>query len=610
MTSISENCSSSQGQESVPETASEALVASKLARDVLGAEALGLRNMPWKVATDTATAMAVLDVDWLIQQPLLPYLVPAIPAGLLHRSLVAHGLEDSVEVVEWLRGKQLTRVLDYDIWMRDTERMTDDVNPTQIILWFRLWLEVGNEFAAERVFDLDEETLVVLLTKVLDIQPEGIGRVAPELEDSYWATLDGRFHLRVLDENPETFEIVKAVIDALYAVNAKYAATILSHASMLVRDESLELANRWREARLADAGFVERGEALAALRQKSMVDVKAAAQAAMDREREQRTSAQRRRATGSEAEPVWGGYVEDRQELEEEYRALLNSAEEDVAANLIATGVGAESYRALLAEVNNNTNVLLTDEEAVENVVDAILGRSLALLAAVDAVSTRGFKQHRLLVERIFSALAESDALEAANVKARLARITNLVVSGTSSGSDTDALERALAVVRGAVNIGLETLVREGLPGEQAAGGSADEAILVARGLEVLRLVGVEHLFQVGWNLELSASESFAAAADELSQFSLADGSRWLDLWRGQRFVALRKGLDELGDRVDAGLHHVAASLLNRVPLFPEVLAQQESSFRASSVRRAYETLSEIDAVRGFAAQLPTLVME
>jgi hypothetical protein len=594
----------------MPDHSADALVASKLARDVLGAEALGLRNMPWKVATDTASAMAVLDVDWLIQQPLLPYLVPAIPAQLLHRSLLAHGLEDSVEVIEWLRGKQLTRVLDYDMWTHDAERMTDDLNSTQIILWFRLWLEVGNEFAAERVFDLDEDTLVVLLTKILDIQPEGVGRAAPEHEDAYWTTLDGRFHLRVLDENPETFEIVKAVVDSLYAVNAKFAATILSHASMLVRDENLEQAIRWREGRMADAGFVERGEALSALRQRPMCDVRAAAQAAMDRERERRAFAEGRQGESSAAGAIWGGFAEDRDEIEEEYRALFNGADEDVAANLIATGVGAESYRALLADANNNTNVLLADSEAVDSAVEGILGRSLALLAAVDAVSTRAFKNHRLLVERVFSALAETEPIEAANVKARLSRVTNLVVSGTTSGTDADALERALAVVRGAVNIGLETLVRDGFSGGGSSQDSLGETAPVARGLEILRLVGVEHLFQVGWNLELSASESFAAAIDELSRFSLGDAGKWLDLWRAQRFVALRRGLQQVGDRVDPGLHHVASSLLNRVPLFPEVLAAKDGSFRASAARRAYETLDEIETVRAFVAQVPALVME
>ena len=49
-------------------------------------------RIPWKPSLDNPLAPALLDIDWLTAQPLLPFLAQVAPAHLLYRSIMSHGM--------------------------------------------------------------------------------------------------------------------------------------------------------------------------------------------------------------------------------------------------------------------------------------------------------------------------------------------------------------------------------------------------------------------------------------------------------------------------------------------------------------------------------------
>ena len=112
-------------------------------------------GVPWKPSSENSLAPALLDIDWLIAQPLLPFLAQTAPAHLLYRSIMAHGMEDSVEVLEWIRGEQLQKILDFDIWENSYEFQVPDISANKFLSWLRVWLEIEPEFAAKRFFELE-----------------------------------------------------------------------------------------------------------------------------------------------------------------------------------------------------------------------------------------------------------------------------------------------------------------------------------------------------------------------------------------------------------------------------------------------------------------------
>jgi len=245
----------------------ESGVVQKWQRELDAIDALGLKSQPWKISdANESVVLPHLDIDWLISQPLLPYLVQALPTQLLQRSLQAHGLEDSLEVIETIRGEALVRLMDYELWAvpgaGDKFLSPDeDLSAERFIQWVKLWNEISPDFAAERLLELDEEVIIGSLTAACEIIPVGLNRMQEELSDDYWMTPDNKFGLKIKTTNEADFEIVHGLVHSLYRKDVRLAQKVLSYSAMLIRDESLEEARRWRQGRLEDQGYVPSDEA-------------------------------------------------------------------------------------------------------------------------------------------------------------------------------------------------------------------------------------------------------------------------------------------------------------------------------------------------------------
>lgn len=571
-------------------TAQTSVGLGRMALDIKGNEASGLRNMPWKAANDNPLAPRVLDFNWLISQPLLPFLVNHIPPQTLYLSLMEHGLEDSVEVIEWLRGGQLAKVLDFDLW--DERANGDaDVNPARALDWVRAWFEVGPQFAADRFCELEEETIVLVCSRFLDIRPEGVAQL-PEGEsaDDYWTTMDGRFHLKVTDANPESFELVHALVDALYRKDVKLAQSILAHSAMLIRDETLEDGKRWRRARLADAGFVEKDEAISMLTSQGVDQLLKLAPLAVEVEKKRGSTS-----------------IEFENESDELDRARLLELEDDQRYSTVQSVLGAEKILSLCGFSPKAEDV--AEDEAVLEVAVETIGRQCEHLLSIWQTQPLRIKgEGRLSIESGLAYIAQEDEEKAASLKSRIARIANSFLAATQQTLDSDGLARALTLARGAMNIGLQLCDRN----REVLTLNSLAKVDTERHAQIIEAIGPEYLFKLGWAKISEVSHTVAQRFEELAlQFpqSLAflskplnirfdDGTSCLlhlsSLVKRGRFTEVRTWLSESESLFPTEIFFVVSSLLNRVPFYPEVLNSSDNH-RASQARKPFEDIEEVE---------------
>lgn len=580
---------------------------SRISEELRKNEQQGLRNLPWKPLSESPLAPRLVDMNWLAAQPLLPYLVNHIPAPLLYQSLVAHGLEDSIEVIEHLRGEQLVKVLDFDVWNKDaSESGTVEFEPKRFLDWVRAWFEIDPDFAAERFLELDEEIIILAMQGLLKIYPEGLSRPpAEEKADEYWTTTDGRFHLKVIDDAPESFELVHALVDALYRKDVKLAQSVLSHSAMLVHAETLEDGLKWRDGRLSDAGFVSKEEAADFLKPLPKENIEAQVRNAVQME-------------GKRTETVLSDSAFETEyatEIEMHIR-VLEKLPEDELQRTVVHSIGEE--RLLLWGNGRALSPveIAEDEDVLQETAEAIAEQCTQLLSAVNvAPLKRAHSKLSLSIELALAFIAEEDIEEAASLKARVARVANTFLAATANGFDADGSLRAIAVVRGAMNVGLDVIVKNGWL-EIFESGSNEEGYAHA-----LRAVGPEFLFKLGWSeiarlpietahtleeLGLAAPTRYGSLAKKF-EIRFDDGAS-LSMTLSQliskgRFVEARNVLFENEEKLSPALYSVLNSLLNRVPLFHEALSSQDK-FRTGTQRKTFETLQEVETALNFIVHL------
>jgi hypothetical protein len=584
----------------------------------------GLQNLLWKASDDSnPLSPAVLDLNALTADPLLPFLVPVIPAHSLYRSLENHGLEEAVEVVEWLRGHQLHQVLDFDIWTFDNTLASPVVAPDKVLTWFRVWLELGAEFAADRIFELEEDLVVTLFAQLFEILPEGIAISADNVTDDYHTTPDKRFYLKFKSEsNPETWEILQETIRAMYGKDANQASKTFAYAAMLITQESLENEVRWRKGRMADQGFVELSEALQFLKPRKQEELvannvqhlKLEAAAAQDELVRKQKYAKTQSAFMAEIDPeIFDGIVETMRSMEPEMaggyvRSLLSAGE---IARL--TGSSQSANEDLLED----GDILLESVEKAVAMCRAKLG-SFAARPFQQMVEKGKSESEMLLIERAFAVFAEEDSELVLDLKARIARLGNTLATGLAPTENLspEIFGRTMEVLRGALNIGLQLSVLK--PTEWGLNPLAEADFEEMCAADRLRNLGPERLFQMGWwhvnqlpqkllrNLQslVEAEPLRFSHLNPVVKVRLDDGSvletKVSKLWESGRMGDVRRWLHSVEETLPAPTFWVWNALLNRAPFFPEAF---ESSSRTL---RAFTTVSEVVVVDHFLENMRT----
>lgn len=600
----------------------ESVVSRKLQREVEALEAIGFGTQAWKVSDEGgAITLSALDVNWLIAQPLLPYFVHLVPTHLLYRSLTEHGLEDSLEVIECIHGETLVKLLDYDLWQPTDSTQaflspTEDLSADRFLQWVKLWNEISPDFAAERLLDLDEEVIFGCLTAVSEIVPVGLNRQQEELTDDYWMTPDNKFGLKLKVPDEAAFEVLHGLVHSLYKKDVRLAQQVLAHSAMLIRDEVVEDARRWRQGRLEDQGFLPSDEARHLLLPRSHKSLEKMVHTAVN----QQNSIADTEKPGATTAAKFSGSIRD-EDAVVRILDIVRNLSSDALQREITAHLPAQDVLRITGHESVQAEVLAEEEELINAFADKIVDECQQLLTRLEthnarAAALRGDKAE-LMIDKVLALLAEVDPARAVEFKSRIARISNGVLAAFGVVRESSGVGRVLSAMRGSLNIGLERILKE--PG---AWGLSDflqqeNKDAVESALAVMSALGPEAVFQLGWQtlqelVEDAVQSVLAGTEDGLSSLCpvrISDGEVLqlpvAQLLQGGRYLELRRWLQSALPVEAISLRHVLLSTVNRLPLFPILLAEENSVSRGTTEVKPYETLQEVKITRNFLDSVP-----
>lgn len=609
-----------------PQSLTESTVSRKLQREVNAIEALGFGTQPWRVADDGAdVTIPLFDVNWLIAQPLLPYLVHIVPTHLLYRSLTEHGLEDSLEVLECVRGETLVRLLDYDLWHSNDYTSSflganEDVSAERFLQWVKLWNEISPEFAVERLLDLDEEVIFSCLTAACEIVPVGLNRQQEELSDDYWMTPDNKFGLKIKSADEAAFEVVHGLVHSLYKKDVRLAQQVLAHSAMLIREEVVEDARRWRQGRLEDQGFLPSDEARHLLVRKSHKALENLVKTALKQHKVSSDSEGPAPAGSVDSQAASGaaaGPDEDTVERIHDVVQKLNPdvLQQEITAHLTQGDIVRLTGRSVIQE-----DLVAEEEDLIRAFSEKIVDECQRLLMRLDAHNLKKKTQDEQptrLIDRVLFILSDSEPEIALEMKARVARISNGVLAAFGVVQGSSDVGRILSALRGSLNIGLERALKhpESLGIDLPLNGQSDESAV-----HLLKALGPEAVFQIGWQtlqdlVEDAVQAVLSALPDHASvtfKIQLEDSTQLQlpveQLLPAGRYLELRRWLQSVLPDASISLRHVLLSTVNRLPLFPILLSEDVGVTHGSAELKPYESIQEIDLMKEFIESLPNFV--
>lgn len=615
------------------------LATGRLERELSALDAVGFKTQAWKSDLDSVSSIvtAGIDIDWLIAQPQLPYLVQVLPTHLLYRSIMNHGVEDSLEVLEWVRGSALVKLMDYDLWTTAQGRqelMTAEEAPSgeRFLQWIRWWNEINPEFAAQRVMELDEGLIIGCMTAASEIIPVGLNRNQEELSDEYWITPDQRFGIKMKTSEESDFEVYHQFIHALYKQDIRLAQAVLAHSAMLIREESIEEARRWRNGRLEDQGFLSPDEARHLLNPKSNKQLAEILRIAAQTEPKRYSTVDTSRA--SEDENNIAGLASS--DLHESLYEYVQTRDKEELAQEIEQTLGTSEIVRLVGTSAPQSDILLQDDDVLDAFVEKIAGQTQRLLLNLEAQKARALKSRlqtsdsKLIFEEALAWISEDSLSRVMDYKTRIARTANAVAASLGVANESNELARVLAAVRGCLNIGLERLLKDSgalLPVNLVGTDSAEKTNLpVAQAAALLTQVGPEAVFQVGWQtlqeLSSDALQQLVYIVDNNEQLRVKVGSDYmvqlsdgeavnlsvLQLQARGRYVEVRKWLRRVESIFEPAVQLILDSTLNRLPVFPIVLLEENVVSRASTAVKPYEELKEVEITRVFLSRLTHLL--
>ncbi|HEY6725198.1 MAG TPA: DUF6178 family protein [Polyangiaceae bacterium] len=219
----------------------------------------------------------------VVELPDLAKAIQALPAQSFAALIRKVGVEDAGELVARATTEQLVHAFDADLFVnaRAGEREALDIG--RFVVWLEVLLEAGDEVAADRIAELDEDfvahalggmLLVIeedVLRERLDEADEDEARVVDKsLESALTEDIDGyilvaKQHdgwdavfalLLALDQNHRA--LLVRLLDRLARVGSAYLDDLEKLSSVLSEDESLaEDAEAAREERRSRQGYVE-----------------------------------------------------------------------------------------------------------------------------------------------------------------------------------------------------------------------------------------------------------------------------------------------------------------------------------------------------------------
>jgi hypothetical protein len=186
----------------------------------------------------------------ILDTPDLVRVVQQLQPRALARVIDAVGLEDAGEIAALMTARQLEAVFDHDLWHAEKPGDDEAFDADRFVLWLAVMREAGDEYAARKLLELDEDLVTLALSRqmfVLDgdeLAREMSARRGDEgallekaLESSQSYELD-RFFL--VARSAESFETIVQLLVTLDRDEHDFVERLLERCCALTRDAVAE----------------------------------------------------------------------------------------------------------------------------------------------------------------------------------------------------------------------------------------------------------------------------------------------------------------------------------------------------------------------------------
>lgn len=103
----------------------------------------------------------------ILDTPDLVRVVQQLPPRALARVIDAVGLEDAGEIAALISAQQLEAVFDEDLWRAEQPGADETFDADRFALWLSVMREAGDEYAARKLLELDEDLVTLALSRHL-----------------------------------------------------------------------------------------------------------------------------------------------------------------------------------------------------------------------------------------------------------------------------------------------------------------------------------------------------------------------------------------------------------------------------------------------------------
>ena len=122
----------------------------------------------------------------LIELPDLARTIQALPAPAFAALVRKVGVEDAGELVALATTEQLVHAFDEDLFVSDRAGERESLDVGRFVVWLEVLLEAGDEVAANRVADLEEDFVAHALAGVILVLEEEALRDRLDDGDEGW----------------------------------------------------------------------------------------------------------------------------------------------------------------------------------------------------------------------------------------------------------------------------------------------------------------------------------------------------------------------------------------------------------------------------------------
>lgn len=153
------------------------------------------------------------------------------------------GLSDAAELMALAPARQLVRALDASVWKTPRPGLPEVFDPRELLEWLAVWLEIGDEFTAERLGAIPDADLALYFSHLLRVttvdmwgfeRSTEIGDLERIYAPSYHESVYGHYVATAAERTH--WETIRAALDALWQHSPE---RLLHLFSQLSGDESM-----------------------------------------------------------------------------------------------------------------------------------------------------------------------------------------------------------------------------------------------------------------------------------------------------------------------------------------------------------------------------------